>query len=514
MDTADLIFTGASIITVDPETEGATAVAVCDGRILAVGGREVLSLRGPGTDVIELDERCLLPGFVEPHTHPTRDQILFSESVIDIRPTACATAAQVRTLVDEAVRTARPGRALLFHGLDPELQPGFPEPTREWLDELAPDRPIVIRQNAGRIAWANSAALRLAGLSEDTADPFGGHFERDRYGMLTGKVYEEPAIAAVTDRIVADHPDPAIGLLAREHEHFAARGVTLCGDMGFTDEIRVRTARLYQRGLAKVRTRAYETASPAMGTICPRDNGDDMFRQIGIKLLRAPDTARHTADRLGELVRAYHPDGWQLACRAQDGDEATLVLDAYEQALRAYPRSDHRLRLEHCGAMTPEQFRRANQLGVTCSLFMDHLYYWGDTATDGNADGAAWEPESHWVRARSAIEADVRISFHNDCPVTPEAPLHNMACAITRVSRRGRVLGPDEGVNLEQAIRAQTLDAAYQLFADDITGSITPGKYADLVVLDVDPYTVPPDELPDIGVRTTYLAGVATHRRY
>ncbi|SLH10065.1 Amidohydrolase family protein [Mycobacteroides abscessus subsp. abscessus] len=157
--------------------------------------------------------------------------------------------------------------------------------------------------------------------------------------------------------------------------------------------------------------------------------------------------------------------------------------------------------------MTAEQFRRAARLGVTCSLFIDHIYHWGDVLVD---DLFGPDHGAHWTRARSALDAGVRISFHNDSPVTEEEPLRNIAAAVTRTTRTGRVLAPQERITLDQALRAQTLDAAYQLFADDITGSLTPGKYADLVVLDRDPYDVDPAELPAIEVHATYLAGTPT----
>lgn len=499
MDTPDLIFTGGPIITVDPEHEGATAVAVLDGRILAVGGRELLGMRGPGTDVIDLAERCLLPGFVEAHTHPARDQIMYSKSVVDIRPMTCATADEVHAAIAAELAAAPAGQPLLFYGLDALLQPGFPEPTREWLERLDSTRPLVIWEDSGQVAWANGPALAFAGSTDDIPD---GHFDRDRFGRLTGKAHGTPAILDLVGRMVAGQLES--GLLAKEHEHLAARGVTLCGDMGFADELRVLTAGLYRGGLAKVRMRLYEISSPTWETICPLDNGDDLFRQIGIKIYVDGGQANYTAEQLRSIVRAYYPNGWQIACHV-DGDPQ-LVLDVYEQALLDHPREDHRLRLEHCGAMTPEQFERAGQLGISCSLFMDHLYYWGDVLVEP-ADGA------HWMRAKSALDAGVRISFHNDSPVTPEEPLRNMACAITRTSRSGRLFAPEERITLDQAIRAQTLDAAYQLFSDDITGSITPGKYADLVVLEADPRKVKPAKLADIAVHTTYLAGQVTYQR-
>jgi predicted amidohydrolase YtcJ len=160
--------------------------------------------------------------------------------------------------------------------------------------------------------------------------------------------------------------------------------------------------------------------------------------------------------------------------------------------------------------MTAEQFQRAARLGVTASFLIDHVYYWGDTLVDdlfGVERGAAW------ANTRAAIDAGMRISLHNDGTVTPAEPLRNLAVAITRTSRTGRVLNPDEAITLDEALRAQTLDAAWQLQADDIVGSLEVGKYADLVVLSADPYSVDPAELPGLSVEATYLAGEQVYER-
>jgi len=143
-------------------------------------------------------------------------------------------------------------------------------------------------------------------------------------------------------------------------------------------------------------------------------------------------------------------------------------------------------------------------LGVACSIFVDHLWYWGDVLVSG-LFGEEHGPQ--WARAGSSFRAGVRTSFHNDGGVTPIEPLRNMQVAVTRRSRGGRLLAPAEAVTVEQAVRAQTVDAAYQLFMDDIAGSIAPGKFADLVVLSRDPTRVPPDELAGIEVLATLLAG-------
>jgi hypothetical protein len=174
------------------------------------------------------------------------------------------------------------------------------------------------------------------------------------------------------------------------------------------------------------------------------------------------------------------------------------------QALRRNPRDDHRLRLEHVGAIRPEQLQRAADVGVTCSIFVDQIHYWGDVNVDGLLGP---ERGSRWMPAGSAVATGMRILLHNDPPVTPEEPLRNISVAATRTAPSGRVLAPEERLTVEQAIRAQTIDAAWQLFADDVIGSLEVGKYADMVVLSTDPRSVRPEQIADLDVCATYLAG-------
>jgi predicted amidohydrolase YtcJ len=167
-------------------------------------------------------------------------------------------------------------------------------------------------------------------------------------------------------------------------------------------------------------------------------------------------------------------------------------------------------RLEHVGAIRNDQLRRAADLGVACSIVVDQIHYWGDIIVDG-----LFGPErgSRWIPAGSAVATGMRISLHNDPPVTPEEPLRNISVAVTRMAPSGRVLAPEERLTVEQAIRAQTIDAAWHLFADDVVGSLEVGKCADMVVLSADPRAVPPEQIADLEVRATYLAGRQVYSR-
>jgi predicted amidohydrolase YtcJ len=311
----------------------------------------------------------------------------------------------------------------------------------------------------------------------------------------------------------------------------------MCSEMAFDPMFRPALDAL--RGELSVRLRTYEMSTAAMSTTEQPANGDDVVRQVGIKIwvdgspwignidLTFPylDTdatrtigvtpgscghANYTREQLTDIVAAYFPLGWQMACHVQGDAGVDTILDVYEQALAAHPRDDHRLRLEHVGAITDEQLQRAHHLGVTCSIFVDQIHYWGDILVDG-----LFGPEhgSRWMPAGSAVATGMRISLHNDPPVTPEEPLRNISVAATRVAPSGRVLGPEQRLTVEQAIRAQTLDAAWQLFSDDVAGSLEVGKYADLVVLSADPRAVPPEAIADLDVRATYLAGTRVYAK-
>ena len=528
MAAADVVITG-TVLTVDDARPTAEALAVADGRIIAVGDRsEVAALIGPDTQTVDLGTGCVMPGFVEAHGHPLMEAIALSDRLVDIRPVTVRNADDVVGAVRREV-ARRGSDGAYLNGWDPLLQSGLPEPTQAWLDEMAPDGPLVIIHNSGHKAYFNSRAAQQAGLNRDTPDPKGAKFGRDANGELDGTAEETGAVFPLLGSAIEPGAYPA--MLRAECARLNRAGLTTCSEMAFDPNFGPLVEALH--GQLTVRLRTYEVSNAQMSTAATPGQGDDMLRQVGIKIwvdgspwignidLSFPylDTAatrtigvtpgscgcaNYTREQLAEIVGAYFPLGWPMACHVQGDAGVDTILDVYEEALRANPRDDHRLRLEHVGAIRPEQLQRAADLGVTCSIFVDQIHYWGDIIVDG-----LFGPErgSRWMPAGSAVATGMRISLHNDPPVTPEEPLRNISVAVTRTAPSGRVLAPEERLTVDQAIRAQTIDAAWQLFADDIVGSLEVGKYADLVVLSADPRAVPPEHIADLEVRATYLAG-------
>lgn len=529
---ADLVFYG-TVLTVDDAQPTAEAVAVAAGRIVGVGERaDVAGFVGPDTEVVELGDGCVMPGFVEAHGHPLMEAVVLADRIVDIRPVTLRSADDVVAAIEREVASRGEAGAYL-NGWDPLLQIGLPQPTLEWLDGVAPETPLVIIHNSGHKAFFNSVAARSLGLNRDTPDPKGSWYGRDANGELDGTAYETGAVFSLIGGAVDPNGYPA--MLLAETARLNRAGLTMCSEMAFDPVFRPALDGLHDA--LTVRLRTYEMSTAAMSTTAQLANGDDVVKQVGIKIwvdgspwignidLTFPylDTeatraigvtpgscgcANYTREQLTDIVAAYFPLGWQMACHVQGDNGVDTILDVYEEALRRWPRDDHRLRLEHVGAITDVQLQRAHELGVTCSIFVDQIHYWGDVVVDG-----LFGPErgNRWMPCGSAVATGMRISLHNDPPVTPEEPLRNIAVAATRVAPSGRVLGPEERLTVDQAIRAQTLDAAWQLFADDVVGSLEVGKYADLVVLSADPRTVPPETIADLEVRATYLAGRRVH---
>lgn len=527
MAAADLVIRG-TILTVDASQPTAEALAVADGRIIAVGKRADVEGRiGPETQTIDVDG-CVLPGLVEAHGHPLMEAIVLSDRMVDIRPVTLPKADDVVAAIRAEIVTRGADGAYL-NGWDPLLQAGLPEPTLEWLDGLAPDTALVIVHNSGHKAYFNTAAAQRVGLTRDTPDPKGASYGHDAKGDLDGTAQEIQAVFPLLSGAIQPSDYPA--MLRAELARLNRAGLTTCSEMAFDPVFRPVVEQM--RDDLTVRLRAYEISNPAMATDMTPANGDDLFRQTGIKIwvdgspwignidLSFPylDTdatriigvptgscgcANYTREQLTEIVGAYFPRGWQMACHVQGDAGVDTILDVYEEVLRRHPRTDHRLRLEHVGAIRDEQLQRAHDLGVTCSIFVDQIHYWGDVIVDG-----LFGPErgNRWMPCGSAVRTGMRISLHNDPPVTPEEPLRNISVAATRTAPSGRVLGPEQRISVEQAIRAQTIDAAWQLFADDIVGSLEVGKYADMVVLSEDPRTVPPEAIADLEVRATFLGG-------
>lgn len=539
---ADVIFIGGPVVTVAPGAPEAEALAVADRRITAVGTAEdVLRLRGAETTVVDLRGRALLPAFVEPHGHPFEMGSTLAPPAIDVRPFTVPTAGGVFAKLTEAVADTPKGQPILLNGVDPLLQTGLQPFSAAELSRLAPDNPVVIIANSGHAAYGNTAAFTAAGITKTTPDPTGARYLHGPDGQLTGEVREAAAVMALVAPFSGAITANAGDNLRWAYAQLARAGIATATEHSY--EARTQSevfGNLAQQADCAVRVRAYEIgtadlAADPKNVRGKRARADVLFDKIGMKVwadgspwqgnifttfpyLTNATTAgmglgpdhrgrmNYSPRQIQELIKAFVDQHWQVSCHVHGDAAIDVVLDAFKQA-RTPPAL--RPRIEHVGAMRPDQFYRAARLGVTPSMFVEHLYFWGDALVD-----KLFSPEhgSHWMSARSALDAGLHLSFHNDGTVTPPSPLGNIATAVNRTAKgSGRVLAPEQRISVDAAIKAQTLDAAWQLRLDTEIGSLEPGKYADLVVLSHNPRRVPPAELRDVAVEATYLMGRQTY---
>ncbi len=440
---ADLLFSGGPILTMDANRPGAEAVAVRDGRILAVGSMgELSSLIGAGTEKIDLEGRALLPGLIDPHMHSSTVQLADWTAV---SPMTRATADDVSTALREAVPASTGW--MLAQQFDPSITgDDLAGRIRDLLWHAA-SQGVTLLHDCGNGSIDGTSDLDVLRTALDAASPV-------RYrGMLVSSCYDD----------------------------WMAKGVR------------------------------------------PGD-GDDLFRVEGIKawsdgsnqagtgFQREPylgQTSRgalnYSPEEPEAVVARAHRDGWQVGVHANGDAAIDAALDAFERALASDPRADHRHRMEHCSVTRPEHIARMAASGISPSFLIGHVRWWGKAFRDrllGPERTAFYDP------CASALAGGLRISLHSDWNVTPLQPLRYVQDAATRImAEGGEVLNPGERSSVEAALRAVTIDAAWQCRADEVTGSIEIGKYADLVLLEEEPTAVDPITIQDTAVSQTRLGG-------
>jgi predicted amidohydrolase YtcJ len=519
---ANAIILGGEVVTVTGGT--AEAVAVSGDEISAVGTNDtVLGLRGSGTEVVDLKGATLLPGLIEPHTHPEGAAQCYSWA--DVSGFTHKSVEGVERALRDAVAAANSSEWVFAFGLDAMLTKNLGTWDRHRLDDIAPDNPLVVMIQSQHTLFVNSLALREAGVNRDTPDPpGGGQIVRDESGEPTGAVMEQPATALFIRHANLDTTVMA-DKLDKQYVRYRQAGITTIGVAGMfvprpmlpsfdkpsRDGLRV-VAYLHENVAEKYAgddvqgVKLWYDGSPYSGTMLldePYVEATLSRDTLGI----SPGSNGHANIEPDELIgrlERYRDRGWQVLTHAQ-GDRGTReVLDAYERVLAGREGSDHRWRIEHCALISDADVVRAAEIGVALSFHANHVYYYGPELRDEiiGADRAEL-----LMPMGSAVRSGHRISMHTDSPMYPPDPLMLMRTAVTRKTRTGEQIAASEAISNEEALRAVTIDAAWQLVRENQIGSIEPGKLADFTVLERNPLKTPGEELHEIGVLDTWLAG-------
>ena len=528
----ETILVGGTIRTMNPAQPVAEAMAIANGRILAVGSRgEVSALKGAGTEIIDAKGGTILPGFIDPHVHIVMGAVL--SSFVDARPMTCETIDSVMAALTAAAARTKPGEWIMARGFDPSLCKGNANITRHDLDRVAPDHPVFMLNASGHLAYVNSLAITRAGVNEQTPDPgAGGKYIRDASGQLTGVLAGAASYAPFLKAAPRATPQNLIPAVMAVLDEAARRGCTMLVDAGLgvfagTEEYHLLSAMAATRR-TPVRLGAMMTGGRMDEWLAFPDarpgQGDDWFRLLGFKFWADGSNQGNTgyqrerylnvdsrgilsfpADELAAGIARAHEAGWQVAVHANGDAAIDLVLECYGKALLASPRKDHRHRIEHCSIAWDEHFARMAELGISPSFLIGHVHYWGRAFRDrifGPAKAARLDATA------SALKAGVRFTLHSDYDVTEIGPLRCIENAVTRIMRDGgEVLAPEECITMEQGLASMTRDAAWQVHMDHQLGTLEPGKYADLVILDEDPLKIDPARLSAVAVRETWVEG-------
>jgi len=505
------LFENATVLTMVPGAPVASALAVRDGRIAAVGAAE--TLRGEAREVVDLAGRTVLPGFVDPHNH-------FAVGALetfwaDCRTPPLTTIAEIQEALRVAARSTPPGlwvRGVGYHHLRLTERR---HPTREELDEAVPDRPALLLHFSHHQAVASSRALAAVGIGRGTPDPPGGAIGRDRSGAPTGLLFER-AMAAAEGASRAGWQERFVEVAAAASRRFAAAGLTTVQDAAVGPGLERCYAEAERAGALAIRVERMvvseagwfeppwaEARSPGAGRTL-KVFADGGYR-CAMRLPRDGGEVRsgflfYEADELAALLVTAWRSGWRVTCHAIGNLGVETAVAAAEAALGRAPEGRGRLRLDHAMFVTPALIARIAALGLPVVSQPSFLY-------DQGAPPLALPPDLRCRPFRSLGAAGIRQAFSSDYPCGSVAPLVGIAAAVTRRDRDGHVADPDEAVSVEHALAAYTIEAARACGLAGEVGSLEAGKRADFVVLDGNPLTVAADALPRLRIVETRVAG-------
>jgi predicted amidohydrolase YtcJ len=528
----DLILINGHVLTGHRTPSDSTAVAIYNGRVAHVGNDEqALTWRTPGVEVIDLEGRSVAPAFNDAHCHIM--SVGFAAGEVDARTPPNRTVQDIVDRIAERVRSADPHRWIVARGYDQARLEDQRHPTRDDLDPVSPDNPVLIVRACGHVSVANSKALVAAGIDASTPDPEGGTIDRDSSGRPTGVLREEANKMA--RRAI---PEPTVdeireALLLAGQEYYS-QGVTSAAEAGIrtADEM---SAYVSLRNEGKLPLRSYlmmmidERLDELVELGLRTGFGDEMLRigpakifldgSIGGRTARMSQPYEDEDDNLGlwmqdprlmkeKLIEA-HLAGFQCCAHAIGDAAIDLLLSAFEEALKKLPRPDHRHRIEHSSILRPDLLDRiqaTNAIPIPGTTFL-HSFQKAYVANLG------MDRIRYAYAMREFLNRGIVAAASTDAPVVSTSAMIGIKTMMTRLSEEGDELYAEEKITLEEAINAYTWAGAYASFEEHIKGTLEPGKVGDVVVLETDLRGVEPAEMGSVQVDKTIMNGEVVYQR-
>lgn len=525
---ADLIITNAKIWTVDKSMPSAEAVAVLGDRIVAVGSKaDVEAWRGSHTHVVDANGKLLLPGFNDAHVHFVSGGMQLE----NVQLNDAATPQEFARRIGERAKVTAKGEWILGGNWDETKWTPANLPTKELIDALTPDTPVFVSRYDGHMGLANSLALRLAGITAKTPDPPGGMIVRNAQGNPTGALKD--AATDYIDKVVPPlSHEQRVRIVMRALAYAASVGVTSVQHMSASYEDIAVYAELLQRGELTTRiyvapsiTHADDLAELGIG----RAFGGPYLRIGALKAFADGSLGSGTAyfyepflnqgSNRGLLSDEMHPislmrdrymkadaAGLQICTHAIGDEGISTILDLYADLIQAHGETDRRLRIEHAQHMAAKDFERFAQLHVIASVQPYHAIDDGRFAESR----IGHDRSSRTYAFRTFLDHGVRLAFGTDWEVAPLDPLLTVYAAVTRATLDGKNPNgwfPEQKLSVAEAVEAYTMGSAYAEFQEKEKGSITPGKLADMVLVNEDIFSVAPEKIRDVRVLKTYVGG-------
>ena len=519
---ADLLISVARVYTMDETLPMAESIAVLGNRILAVGSdTDLESLAGPQTTRIDARGHTVTPGFIDAHSHPDgSDEVTGAD--VNLREISAIQDAMRK----QAAHTAKDQWVIGNKYDDTKLKGGRPV-NRHDLDQAVPDQAAIIRHRGGHTAVVNSAGLKLAGLTRETPDPPGGQFGREN-GELTGLIAEH-ALEVIYEagnwpEITREVRQQGVALMSRA---MAASGMTSTTDSwGTTDGfIAFQDARAAGELLTRLSYMPHGTQPiySALKDAGMRSGFGDEWIRIGAVKYGADGSASERTMRMSTPYQGRPDDYGILTMSQQEIDAAVedavangfrigihtngdiaidMALNAYEAALKDWQGPNPRFRLEHCSLVNPDLLRRIRDTGSIPTPFYTYAHYHGNKWVDYGHEKMKW-----MFAHKSFLDYDIPVAPASDYTPGPFEPLMAIQSMVTRKDFSGRVWGPNQRITVAQAMKICTVNGAYASMEENIKGSITPGKLADLVILAADPHETDVDEIKHIPVLQTIVDG-------
>jgi predicted amidohydrolase YtcJ len=528
------VFHNGTVLPVDVNFSEHQAFAIHDNKIIAVGSNEsMLALASKDAKQIDLQGRTVLPGFIEPHIHFTL--LSFTSDWHDIGPLTYSTTEEALAALRKVADENSSNEWILARQFDPSLQAGPAMLTTRELDQISSTRPIFILNASGHLAYMNSAVLQLAGINKDTPNPPGAEYFRYEDGAPNGAMTQKAYLPIIlsNEKVKQSFVEGSVDSGIRVGDEAASLGITTLCDMATGGASGYAEFEGYQKmfatGRMKSRIRAYlysENAEAWDKSGAKPGQGDENVRIAGWKIVSDGSNQGRTGrqrepylnskdlglyyvqpDELKQMVEKRAKQGWPLAIHGNGDAAIDSILDAIEAGQKAgIDMKSLRCRIEHASILHDEQIARMKDLGVSPSFLINHVYFWGQTMRDN-----VFGPEKVQLldRCASVEKAGLKWSMHSDAPVSKMGTLHKIRVAVARDlwKEPGNVLAPQEKVSVEAAIRAVTINAAWQCHSEHEIGSLEKGKLADFVILDSDPRKVKPIEISDINVSETWMNG-------